>query len=103
MILFPVVVTLCSVVRNRITRVSKVGLEVVRTCIVSSFVPWVPLTVIAVIGILVGTRMTDNSELRLLSPVKGIGILTMGSGAIVVSTFGRRVVLLVLVTTIPTF
>lgn len=101
MVVFPVCVVLCSRVRKLITVVRIVLLVMFRTCIVSSFVPWVPLIVIAVIGMLVGTRMTESRELTLLRHPRGIGMLTIGSGASVVSTLGRRVVFLVLVTIIP--
>lgn len=55
----------------------------------------VPLTVAAVIGTFVGTRMTESSELTLFSVPARFGTLTIGNGAPVVTTFGRRVVLLV--------
>lgn len=85
--------------RKCCTRLCNDLLDAVKTCIVSSLVPCVPLTVIAVIGMFVGTRVTDSNELSLLRRCRGTGMLIIGRAAIEVSTLGRRVVLLVLVTT----
>lgn len=60
----------------------------------------VPLTVSAFIGTLCGTRMTEQRSLILSSVVSRIGMFSIGISAPVVTTFGRRVVLFVFVTTI---
>lgn len=93
---------LARLVWKCLSEVRTVGRLVVSTVVVNSVVPCVLvlLTVKAVIGTLVGTRMTDSSELRLSSVPDRIGMLSIGMRAPDVSTLGRRVVLLVLVTTV---